>query len=374
MASREGRTEEATPKRRQEARQKGQIARSADLVGWSMILVLSYLLPMTAASVAKVSRNAWARALGSGDDVNAAPVLLGASLREGFLAVLPFLGVAMALAVLTNLAQVGFLFSGKTLKPNWKAISPAAGFKRIYGPRAAWETVKQILKSAVIVLATWPMLTSIPERYLARGGQPLHRSLPMALADVMSAIRFSSYAMLGIAAADYLYQRQQTRKDMRMTVQEVRYEMKDAEGDPLLKARQRSLQRQMSTNNMLSAVADAQVVVTNPTHLAVALAYDAEMSAAPKVVASGADALAAKIREAAAAAGVPIVEAKPLARALYKVCAVGDEIPFTLYDAVARVLAFIRRLNPMLLGPDPIELPAMFTSEVPDLPKRKRRS
>lgn len=373
MSSRDGRTEAPTPKKRRDSRQKGQVARSSDLIAWTMVLALSYVLPMTARSVFNAARKIWARSLAAGDDVSIIPSLVGRALGDALLALLPLLATGAAVAVFANLAQVGFLLSFKPLKPQRSRISPLAGFKRIYGPRSLWEATKQVLKAAVVVAAVFPMLRSAPERYLAGGGLPLHESLPTARDDVLAALRFSAYAMIAISTADYFYQRYATTKDLRMTRQEVRDEFRNADGDPMLKARQRSVARQLSTNKMLADAAGAQVVVTNPTHIAVALSYNPETNPAPRVVAVGKGALAAKIRQVAAGAGVPIVEAKPLARALHRGCKVGDEIPIQLYDAVARVLAFIRRLSPLMLGPDPVELPAAFQAEVPDLRRRRRR-
>jgi flagellar biosynthetic protein FlhB len=171
------------------------------------------------------------------------------------------------------------------------------------------------------------------------------------------------WAILVLAIVDYAYQRRNTILDLKMTKQEVRDEMRNSEGDAQMKGRIRSLQMSMSRNRMMAAVPSASVVVTNPTHVAVALLYDPQLGGAPKVVACGVGALAAKIRERAIDAGVPIVEAKPLARALYRSCDVGDEVPAVLYEAVAKVLAFVRRLRGTLVPASPMPLPRTYHVE-----------
>ena len=177
-------------------------------------------------------------------------------------------------------------------------------------------------------------------------------------------MRAIAWTVFVLALADYAYQRYQHRKDLKMTKQEVRDEHKNTEGDGMVKARIRALQRSMARNRMISDMSAADVVVTNPTHIAVALKYDPARSGAPTVLAVGAGSLALRIRERAAEAAIPIVEAKPLARALWRACDVGDEIPITLYEAVANVLAFVRRLDRRIAISRPIELPK--SARVPD--------
>jgi flagellar biosynthetic protein FlhB len=172
--------------------------------------------------------------------------------------------------------------------------------------------------------------------------------------------RATCYAIIAIGLVDFMYQRRNKLLDLKMTKQEVRDEMRNSEGDPQMKGRIRSMQASMSRSRMMSAIPTATVVITNPTHVAIAIRYDTSVGGAPTVIAAGVGSLAATIRERARAAGVPIVEAKPLARALWRSCEVGDEIPVVLYEAVAKVLAFVRRLRGSILAASTLPLPRQF--------------
>jgi flagellar biosynthesis protein FlhB len=246
------------------------------------------------------------------------------------------------------------------LKPDFKRINPVQGVRRLLSIRSAWETVKQLAKSAVIGWLCWPHVREISRQLSEHGRVPLWTGLRDSSSALVGMTRATCYAVIGIALVDFAYQRRSKILDLRMTKQEVRDELRNTEGDPQVKGRIRSMQAALSRRRMMGDIPTASVVITNPTHVAIAIRYDQSVGGAPKVVAAGVGALAARIRETAREAGVPIVEAKPLARALWRSCEVGDEIPVVLYEAVAKVLAFVRRLRGGILAASVLPLPRQF--------------
>lgn len=370
-------TEDATPKRKREARRKGQIPKSADLTSWGAILVGLYLLPAAIGRVGNVTANSFVRIGDFADDpnANAAPAFFGSVMRDGFLAVAPLMLVVALTSVLLTMAQTGLLLTSKPLVPDFKRMNPIQGFKRLFSVRSAWETGKQAIKVVIIVTLAWPKMRGLFDTLIGRGRLGLYDALPAAGSATLSLVRTIITTVVVLSVADFGYQRFQSRKDMRMTKQEVRDEHRQAEGDGLVKGRIRSMQRALARNRMLGEIGNADVVITNPTHIAVALRYDAEAGGAPVVLAVGAGAVAARIREKAVEASVPMVEAKPLARALWRVCEVGDPIPVVLYEAVAKVLAFVRRLDRRMVPKRPLDLPrtSQVEQHVLDAVQRTRR-
>lgn len=375
--SKSDKTEKPTPKRRRESRRKGQIAKSQDLTSWMGLLVGLYLLPMTISRLVVVPMDSLSalRAASSQPTPELAVRALGAGLRSGLVAILPLLGVLVVTSVAVTMGQTGLILTGKPLVPDFKRINPKQGFQRLFSMRSAWETVKQILKITIVISLAWPRLMHLVEDLAGHGRLSLDTGLRIAGDDIMALVRTITWTMFVLSVADYGYQRFQNARDLRMTKQEVKDEYKNTEGDGMVKGRIRSLQRSMARNRMLAGIADADVIITNPTHLAVALRYDPTVGRAPIVVAVGANSIAMKIRERGAAADVPIVEAKPLARALWRACDPGDQIPSTTYEAVAQVLAFVRRLDRRLALGRRLELPPHINLDAPllDAVPRKRR-
>jgi flagellar biosynthetic protein FlhB len=353
-------TEPATPKKKRESRQKGEVAKSSDLTGWAALLAALYLVPMAVGNLTGAVGGVLTRTtdLSGVVDPDVAVEILGDTMRRGFLAVAPLLLVAAAVTVMTSLGQTGLLLSGKALKPNFKRVNPKSGFQRLFSVRSVWETVKQLFKFAIILGIAWPVMSNLVTSLVGQGRLVFVDSLADVGNSVLGLCRTVTWTVFGLSFADYGYQRYQHNRDMRMTKQEVRDEYKNAEGDGSVKARMRSMQRSMARNRMLADMGAADVVITNPTHIAVALRYDAERGGAPRVIASGAGSVAARIRERAADAKVPLVEAKPLARALWRSCEVGDEVPAALYEAIALVLVFVRRIDRRFSTGRPIELPS----------------
>ena len=382
MGKREGKTEAPTPKKKQEAKKKGTVAKSVDLGPWLTLLIATYLLPWLIGSVGGAVADALSALgdLAAEPDVGDALRLLSAAMRAGFFAVMPFMAVIALVTVLSQMAQTGLVLSLHPLKPDFKRLNPIAGVKRLFSPKSLWETAKQVVKALLVAWIAWPHIIAIHDLLVGHGRVPLLPGLSATAAEIMAMTRGVSWAVVGVGLFDYAFQRRNTLLDLKMTKQEVRDEMRSSEGDPQVKQRIRSLQMAMTRSRMMAAVPGASVVVTNPTHIAVALVYDPAAGGAPRVVAIGVDAIAKRIRETAAEAKVPIVEAKPLARALWRACEVGDEIPVTLYEAVAKVLAFVRRLRSSYLPSSPMPLPRLYNVDqtaldaVPDRRRRARRA
>lgn len=339
-------TEAPTPKKKKDSRKDGQVVRSEDLVTWAMVLASTFVLPslISRTSTALSSTLRDVVAVAHNPNESDLPNLVGRALIGGLGAMIPALVALAVVAIVGNLAQVGFLLTLKPLQPKFSRLNPIQGIKRIFSAKSLWETAATVLKLVIIVVVAWFMIQGAIEEMMGAPGRTVSQSLAQAAQLTMAVVRAVAFAALVLGIADYAVQRRQHYKDIKMSVQEIKEEVRESEGDPYLKSRQRQLRSQMSRNRMLAAVPLADVVITNPTHLAIAVQYD-RAAGAPKVLARGGDELAARIREAAAANGVPCVEAKPLARVLYAVCRVGEEIPPELYQGVATVLAFLHRLG-----------------------------
>ena len=345
-ASKHDKTEAPTQKRKKDARHDGRVARSPDLVAWISLLLATAIIPGLARNVTLVAHQLFAAAVSMAKNPDAArlPGAVGDAFLSFFTTMLPALLGFAALAVLANLAQVGFIFTGKPLRPKLSHLNPMAGLKRMFSVKGLWQAFAAALRLVVIGTVVWVMLrgvagslTNAPLRTTADAVSDIGR-LSLKLIQTVAAV----CVLLGLA--DYGFKRYSLQKELRMTKQEIKQEYKDSEGDPHIRARLRSNRLAMSRNRMIGSIAAADVVITNPTHFAVALAYDRQRGA-PRVVARGADAVAARIRAEAREHGVPCVESKMLARTLFRLCRPGEEIPAELYQAVATVLAFVHRLG-----------------------------
>ncbi len=258
---------------------------------------------------------------------------------------LPILFTIVVLGMLINLVQVGPYITWEPLMPNWERINPVSGLGRLLSGQALIEAPKVALKVILIGVVFYAFLDRELSNVPSMLQLPLKQSLAIALTSLLKLFFTSLGVMLVLAGFDYLYQRYQLEKQMKMTRREAKEEFKLREGDPLIRQRIRNIRRRMASKRMMEAVPKADVIVTNPTHYAVALKYDAKEMVAPKVVAKGADPIALKIREIAKKHGIPIIENKPLARTLYRDLEVGESIPRELYKAVAEVLAYVYRLR-----------------------------
>ncbi len=340
---------DATPYRRQQAREQGQVPYSQDLGSAILLLAGAGLLYLfqdnIAGSIRRVTRRLLAEPLDLvADPSNASAALLGLA-SEVSLALAPVIGLLMLAAVLTSVGQVGFLFVPDKLAPDLGRLSLIKGFGRLFSMQSAMKIGLGLFKVTVVAAATamavMPRVSAVIEA--ARLGTP--QLIGLVVDTAFATVFAAGLALLVLALADLFFQRWKHEQDLKMTAQEMKEEMKNLQGDPEIAARRRQVQRQMAQARISGAVPKADVVVTNPTELAIALQYDGETMAAPIVVAKGAGVLAQRIRRLALENNVPIVERKPLAQLLYKEVEIGRPVPTESFAAVAEVLAYVYQLK-----------------------------
>jgi flagellar biosynthetic protein FlhB len=343
------RTEPATPKRREDARKKGQVARSRELPAAVGLLAAALFFWVGGGAMVtgagRMMRDTLGRVVQADLSLPRFQALLLSTAGDAIGLLAPLMVVMAAVGVAANVLQTGPVASLHPLAPKLSKISPAKGLKRIFSAVTLMELFKSILKVTVVCAVVYGVLKGEAARIPELAGSDVHALLPYMGRVAFRIVLSTGLALLMLGAIDFAFQRFEHEKRLRMTRQEIKREMRETEGDPMVRARIRSIQREAARKRMMSDVPGADVVVTNPTHLAVALKYAPDSMAAPRVVAKGAGHVAARIREIATQAGVPLMEDKPLARALYKAVEVGREIPFELYQAVAEVLAFVYRMN-----------------------------
>ncbi len=342
-------TEKPTPRRRRKAREQGQVAKSMELSSVGVLLAGiasiwlfgGFFYQQITDLMRHFFRNLHATHLGFTQMVD-----LSSSVWSQFLVtVLPVWAAVSLAAILVNLAQVGFLFAPKRIKPDMKKINPLKGFKRFASLRLLVDLGKNIGK--LVVVGGVAYLTVREEwSHLPELGRLPVTAIILYITDVCITIFWRSVlAMIVLAVLDWAYQKWDFEKNLKMSKQEIKDEFKQTEGDPQVKSRIRSIQREQARKRMMSEVPEADVVLTNPTHLAVALAYKVGEMDAPTVVAKGANKVAERIKAIAREHDVPVIEDKPLAQALYKAVEVGQTIPADLYEAVATILAHVYRLK-----------------------------
>jgi len=339
------RNEQATPHRRDEARRKGQVAKSQEVN--SVLMLSAGLLLLTAffPYLVETTREmlfTFLRAAGDGADAQYRfGAMFQSSLTTMARVLAPVAVGTVAVAIVANVGQVGFLAAPSVLEPKFEKINPIEGFKRIFGKRGMFELAKGLAKIAIVGLIAWSTyrgrLAGLTEFMFAVPAAMLPGAMHMAALFLIRAL----VAMAALAILDFVWQKWEHEKSIRMSVQDIKEELKENEGDPLLKSRVRAIQKQIASQRMMDSVKDAALVITNPTHYAVALGYDEGNDPAPRVLAKGMNEIARRIRELAREHNVPIVEEPPLARMLYRDCEIGHVIPATLYEAVARVLAYV---------------------------------
>ncbi|HUI48765.1 MAG TPA: EscU/YscU/HrcU family type III secretion system export apparatus switch protein [Acidimicrobiia bacterium] len=335
-------TEKPTPKRLREARERGQVAKTPDLSTWLAMLATTLLLQMTfqrGASVMPDVLQEMALVVAHPDEGAAARFAADAMWKTAGV-IAPMLIGMMLVALLANVAQVGFRPTAKKLKPDFGRLNAFKGFKRLVGPQGWWELAKSLAKTVLLVAVAWPALTHAMTALTSGSNSSAFGMAAVTASTALTVLRNVSAAGLVVAAADYAYQKRRVTRQLRMTRQELREEMKQQEGNPEMRRSIRSRALAVSRNQMIRAVSAADVVVVNPTHYAVALKYEAARGA-PQMVAKGAGAIAAGIRAEAERHGVPIVHEPLLTRTLYQACEIGQLIPTNLYEAVAHLLAFV---------------------------------
>jgi flagellar biosynthetic protein FlhB len=344
MADSQEKTEEATEKRMKDVRAKGELAKSQDVTAWIGVGAAAIMIPsmITHASNAATGQLFTVTSIISDPDPGKALQALDAGAASIAGTVAPMLAVVFIAVIAAAAAQGGIQF--KKFKGHFEQFNLLTGMKRTFGTQALWQGAKSLLKTAVVGLVLYSVIRGLLPALTGAGALPIAALLAEAAGGVSALIQFAVFAGLVLAAADVLVVMRRNRKKTRMTKKEVTDENKNAEGDPLIKSQRRARQQAMSRNRMIAAIADADVVLLNPTHIAVALKYEPGKSA-PRVVAKGSGTIAARIREEAEAKNVPMVRDVPLARALHAACELGQEIPAELYTAVAKVLAFVMQLN-----------------------------
>lgn len=343
-------TEEATPRRKSEARKKGQVAKSNELNSVVVLLALFVILnyfggwfysELTAYVKNNLGPSALTKEL---TETNLGQIMM----RHCIFFLRMFLPIglgAMAVGVIVNVLQVGPLFTLEPLKPKFNRLNPISGFQRMFSTQGLVELVKSLLKLFIVIYFVYATVKDRVNLLLETAKLP-----PFAVAKIIWGIMYQIALKICIflfvlALMDYIYQRWEYRKSLRMSKKEVKDEYKQLEGNPLIKNKIRQRQRQIATRRMMQEVPKADVVITNPTHLAIALRYDSSSMTAPMVIAKGEGYMAEKIKEVAIANGITLVENRPLAQALYKTVDIGEAVPEKLYQAVAEVLAFVYRLK-----------------------------
>lgn len=342
-------TEEATPRRLERAREEGQVPRSRELGTAAILLAGSVSLMLfgnvLGAGLLGIGRNAFQFERRAIQDSDAMLLELGSAGTEALLVLAPVLILLLLAAVLGPAALGGWIFSTRSLAPKLERLDPVRGLQRMFSLRSLVELLKAIAKVLLVGSVALVLLWAMRGELATMAMQPLEPAIRHAVMLLgWSALALSASTLL-IAAIDVPFQLFDHAQKMRMTMQQVRDELKESEGRPEVKSRIRQLQRQFARSRMMAAVPKADVVITNPTHYAVALRYDAGRAAAPMLLAKGSDLLALKIREVAEANGVPVVSSPRLARAIYFTTELEAEIPAGLYLAVAQVLAYVFHLR-----------------------------
>lgn len=360
------RTEKATPQRMKQVRSEGQLARSQDLSAWVGVGAAAVMLPVVIGRGAQAATEQLARVQDA--VVTPTPEVAVAALSDGLRSLMtslgPLLACVVVAAVVVGAAQGGIRFAPKKLKPTFKQFNLVNGVKQMFGGQALWQGAKAALKTALLGVVLYATVQQLVPLLLGAGGLSLQQLLGAAASGAGGLLRWGIAAGVGLAILDVVVVMRRNRKKTRMSLKEIKDENKRSEGDPLLKGAIRSKQMSMSRNRMMAAVAEADVVLVNPTHVAVALRYEPG-TGAPRVVAKGAGHVAARIRAKASEHRVPMVEDVPLARALHSACELGQEVPEYLYTAVARVLAFVMALRRRGAAAGQHRMPAGTAGPVP---------
>lgn len=348
-------TEPATAKKLREAREDGKVVKSKELTAAFDLIILFLVLKIFVSFVGNRLMNSFVDIYGRIPDFvreNAVDVteksvaaLMSDALIQILIVCVPFFAFGFVVTALISVIQVGWKVTGKPLQPKFDKFNPINGFKRIFSKDSIFELVKSILKIFVIVYVAYTSIRGHAQDIFILYEIPLMQAIMLCGTVIINAGLKISLVYLVIGLADFIYQKYRFNEDMKMTKQELKDEYKNTEGNPEIKGRQRQRMREASQRRMMQDVPKADVVITNPTHLAVAIKYDAEVSRAPIVIAKGEDYLAKKIREKAKENHIEIVENKPLARMLYANVDIGSEIPPELYQAVAEILAMVYNMR-----------------------------
>lgn len=350
FADNSDKTEKATPKKRQDLRKKGQVMQSRELPANLILLVMFISIRGLGNFIYQECRSVFYMFITETSSYNFQDT--SEIMRLATIVVIeivkmsvPFFIIAMIVGALGTYVQIGFLFSGEALKPKFSNMNPMKGLKKIFSSRSLFELVKSLSK---VILVTWVAWSSIQAEFTNMMKLMDLEIGPLTLYIVNTAIDIAikiCFSMLIISAVDYIFQKRKHEKEIRMSKQEIKEEYKQMEGNPEIKSKIKQKQREISMRRMLQEVPKADVVITNPTHYAVAIKYDPQKMAAPYILAKGMDFMAQRIKEIAKENKIHTMENRPLAQALYKTVEVGEVVPPELYKAVAEILAFVYKLE-----------------------------
>ncbi len=347
--------EPATPRRRQMAREKGQIFSSQDLTSalsiFCAVIALKYSLKFSAGLIARKSSEIWSSSVPPEPGIKWASKAMADVLFTFGLASLPVMAAAAVFGIGASVLQVGISVNPVLLVPSFTRLNPLEGLKRIFSRRSLQALGRSLAKIILVALVTWNSIKSVWPQLSALVIADLTQSVAIVARTIEKILINSGFVLIVIGVLDYVYQWWEHEKSLRMSHQEIKEEMKDTEGKPEVRQAIRQRQRRIAMRRMMQEVPSADVVLVNPTHYAVALKYDIENDPAPKVVAKGLDSLALRIRALAEENSVYVMEDPPLAQALYRAVEVGELIPEELYQAVAQVLAYVYKVS----GRAPVE-------------------
>lgn len=342
-------TEEPTGKRLEDARKKGQIARSRELNTFAMMIASATLLLMQGGKIGKgllgMMQAEFSMSRVTIFDPASIPLHFKQTMIDGFILVAPFFALMVVVAIVAPISLGGWIFSWEAISPKLEKMDPIKGIPRLFAMRGLIEMFKALLKILLVFAVATALYRSFISELLGLGAEQLDQSIGHSLNIIGMCFLLLSASLVVIAMIDVPYQLWDYSKKLKMTLQEIKDEHKESEGSPEVKGRQRRMQMDMAQNRMMAEVPKADVIVTNPSHYAVALKYDQNSNSAPRLVAKGVDLIAAQIRNAAIAAEVPLVASPPLARALYYSTEIDREIPQGLYLAVAQILAYVYQLK-----------------------------
>jgi flagellar biosynthetic protein FlhB len=348
VAEKDGKTEQPTAKRLRDARKRGEVPKTQELAAAVSLMVFSFLLLPLWQFFAQHFLPYTIRSLehlylfdASIEDL---PRIGIQSILLFFLLCAPVFGVAYAIALVTNLGQVGILFSAKAIKPNFKKLNPLAGLKQQFSMRALVNLAKTLAKFGIVVYFCYQKFLDAVPTLLGVSEIGLEKTIYFLITQAKSLFFQISLFLLVLAVGDFVYQRYSHRKNLKMSKQEIKEEYKQMEGDPQVKSQRKAKYREM-TRNAIANVKEATVVITNPTHFAIAIRYDAENEGVPRVLAKGADELAQRMKAEAAKEKIPMIENREIARALYKQVEPGDLIPVEMYEAIAEIIALVYQLE-----------------------------
>ena len=349
-ADKDSKTEAPTPKKLEDARRKGQIVKSQDLnaaisLGVVAVLLMVFLTLLYRQSLS-LFRNAFEFRLHPDLVGPAAGTLLKSYLAEGALMAAPLALTMMAVGLATGLLQSRLLITTTPLKPDFKRLNPIQGLKTMFSQKTFVGLIKNLVKLALVGWVMWSTLTGQLKTILRASAMETGKLFALFQSLLGKLLVNVAVLMLVLGLADYIYQRYDFRKSMKMTKQETKEENKSMEGDPLFKSFRRQKQKQLAQQRMMQQVPEATVIITNPTHVAIAVRYDETRDKAPVVIAKGLDLVAQKIKDIARSHDIPMIENKPLARQMYKQLDIGQEVPAVLYQAMAEILAMVYKDNP----------------------------